>query len=315
MNGCMENAISSYIERQNDVDVVILCYGNYDKLLLTINSVLEQNAHIGKIILSDDGSGKTFPKEVLNRIAEKTEPIECVVRSNERNIGTVMHMNITAALCSSKYIKFISPGDTFFNAGSLNQLICFAKRYNTPVVTSRAQVCDQTTGVTYYIFPQEWRKKLFQQKDRFFEHLCCDNMISATGSMYRRDFFDVLGGFDSEFIFLEDWPTWLKITRAGFEIPCLWDVTCCYDFGGISSKNGNAYVSLDLRRDMLLCYEKEILPYCEQFKWHMRHSILYRYKRLKGTSSVVLFVRYPIQHAIFMAKFAIKKLLILNKKY
>ncbi|MVB10066.1 Glycosyl transferase family 2 [Caprobacter fermentans] len=312
MNEDTENRIDSSVVPQTDVDVVIPCFGNYERLPETVRSVLEQDARIGTVVLSDDGSGKPFPEAVLALIASSKIPY--IVRQNENNEGTVRHLNQAAALCRSRYVKFLSPGDTFLLPSSLSLLVGFADRHtDAPAVTSRARICGPSFEVDYYVFPQQWRKKLFDGGQ--FESLCRFNFISAAGSLYRRDFFQCLGGFDTDYRLLEDWPAWLRLTRAGYGIPCLWEVTCCYGMGGVSSQNANAYLAPSLRQDMLLCYEKEILPYAGEFERGIHRGIRYRCDLLKGTGPLSLFLHYPLRHGVFSGKAAVKILLArLNSK-
>ena len=192
-------------------------------------------------------------------------------------------MNAIAALTDSRFLKFLAAGDSFANEGSLAALVGFAAETQTYAVTSQAMVCTQDLKKHLYHFPRRGGMRAFTKSpQQLFEALSVKNQVSAAGTLFCRDFFAQLGGFDESYRLLEDWPAWLRLTREGHPIPMLPKITCLYAMGGISSSEGDAFCSEKLRNDMILCYEKEILPYAAVFSRRARQEIAYGYARAQG---------------------------------
>lgn len=268
------------------VTVIVLAYGNLGALEKTLRSVAEQTCAIDEIIVSDDASGEEFPA-VLREGFPKVR-----FQANEKNVGTVAHMNMVAKEVQSEYIKFLPSGDAFSDPQALEALVKFAKRKSTLVVTSQAVVCTEELRRRLYPFPGRRAKRLESSSEEQFRALSISNLISAPGTLFHSSFFTRLGGFDESYRLLEDWPTWLRLTREGYAIPVLDQVTCLYAAGGISSENLDAYHAPRLREDMLLCYEKEILPYLNIFPAKESRRIRYGYDLARGVSHEELIERY-----------------------
>ena len=299
------------------VSVVILTYGNFDGLERTINSVLTQDIPIKTLVISDDGSGLAFPQEVVTRLNEiRGRYHRLIFRQNEANLGTVAHMNLTAALCDDAYVKFLASGDAFYTTQSLRELMTFAQKKGTLVVTASSVVSSLDLAQEYYLFPGHRRGDMLNLKrDRQYSILVQGNRISAAATLFRTEFFSEHGGFDQTYRLLEDWPTWLRLTREGETIPYLHKVVCRYALGGLSSQNGNAFCAPALRADMLVCYEKEILPYLGRLSVGEKYKARYGYACLSGVESRTLWRDYfPLELKSFMKR-RIKQYLVKRESY
>lgn len=263
-----------------EITVFVPTFGTYEGLAQTLSSVVSQSCPINRIVVSDDGSGKRFPADLMQRFPR------VYFRQGNKNLGTVAHMNFLATSIDTQFLKFLAAGDSFANEESLAALVGFAKKHNAYAVTSQAMVCTDDLKRRLYPFPLPGGMRVFAKPpQQLFEALAIKNQVSAVGTLFSRDFFTQLGGFDESFRLLEDWPTWLRLAREGHSIPMLAKVTCLYAMGGISSVSGDAFCSERLREDMILCYEKEILPYAAAFSYRARQEIAYGYARAQGRTA------------------------------
>lgn len=268
------------------VTVVVLTCGGLEKLERTLRSVTGQSYPIDEIVVSDDASGEEFPSGLREWF-----PGVCF-RTNEKNMGTVAHMNAAASGICSEYIKFLAGGDAFSDPNALKTLVAFAAGTTAPVVTSQAVVCTQRLDRRLYLFPGRRARKLNGPGEKLFRTLSVSNLISAPGTLFRSSFFTQLGGFDENYRLLEDWPAWLRLAREGYSIPFLDRVTCLHGVGGVSSEHMDAYHAPKLKQDMLVCYEREILPYLKDFSPTEVRRIRYGYDVVRGLTHAELVKKY-----------------------
>jgi len=286
------------------VTVIVLTYGKFDVLERTLSSVAEQTCSAEDVIVSDDGSGKSFPPELKKRFPNM------IFRENPRNVGTAAHMNAAAAGAESEYIKFLSAGDAFSDPEALGCLVEFAEETDAPAVTSQAAVCGADLKHKLYTFPGQRGRYLNETGEVLFRRLAISNTVSAPGTLFRRTFFTDFGGFDESYRLLEDWPAWLRLARAGRGLPFLDRVTCLYGVGGISSEALDAYGTPKLRQDMVLCYEKEILPYLDELNAKEIRQVQFGYDQVRGLPPKELRKKYGwLAHRVALKR-SVKKCLL-----
>ena len=294
---------------EHTTDIAIITYGNYQGLGRTIDSVLSQTKTIGTVMLSDDGSGKPFPKEALRRLQGGS--FRLILRQREKNLGTVRHINVVAAEMTGFYLKIMASGDAFVDGQALGALVDCAEREKSVVVTSDCMVCSADLKTNYYRFPGPRRGRCFRlDGSDLFASLAKANVVSAAGTLFRRDFFTERGGLDEDYCLLDDWPAWLRLAREGDRIPYLPQVTVLYAMGGVSSANSNAYRATELRADMRFCYEKEILPYMNSFPLSVRRAVEYHYALLTEAEERKLWRTYPLLSAKDAMKRWIKRRMV-----
>jgi len=269
-------------EKPPKVSIVILTYQKFDGVYRTLDTVLTQTYKNIEIIISDDGSER-FPEDEITLWTEK-KCLTCVkIRRNESNLGVVAHANTAASYCTGEYIKFLPPGDGFCSPNSLDVLVEAALHCNAQILTSPAFVYRTNYEDVRYIFPSKRRIKILKMHTpvQLFSMICVANTISAVGTIYHHSFFEN-GGFDEEYRHLDDWPTWLSYLRNKGKIEIYEKPTVYYGLDGMSNCEGTAFESEVLKRDLIHCYEKEILPYRRNLSFFARWYVNYRYKKLIG---------------------------------
>ena len=303
------------------ISIVVMTYKNQSGIYKTLDTIFNQNYPNIELIISDDASGQQDIKairEYINKNKKKNISSYRIL-CNEYNLGTVKHLNKMQQLCNGKYIKFLPCGDGFINPDSLEELFKFISAHNYILATSKSIVCNSDFSEIYYEFPGKRRTMLINSSDasKLNSILRRNNIISAVGVIFDRIFFERYS-FDEKYVYLEDLPLWLKITREGITIPCLDKNVVYYSVGGVSSEDGNAYSSKILRDDMITCYENEIIPYIGKYDFLSRYLIMSRYEKLKYYSSfsmkdkVWFQIKYlPIERYLWF-KYIIKNS-ILNK--
>ena len=117
-----------------------------------------------------------------------------------------------------------------------------------------------------------------------YKRFCTRNRVTACGVFFRRDFFERNGLIDEQYHLLEDWPTWLRVTRNGvrFEVG---------DFIGARYREnvGSATgIVASYLEDKEGAFKTEIRPYRRQIGWilYSRAWLTLRVRNAKLTRMV-----------------------------
>lgn len=270
-----------------------------------------------ELIISDDGSDK-FDLEKITKFVQTNKReniVNLIIRRNEKNLGIPAHDNLTASIAKGKFIKFIADGDVFCDEDSLKHLYQFACQHSEWIVTSPSIVSNKDLTVAFYQHPSARRVDIlnFQPLDKLYTTLATNNIISAVGCMFRKEFF-VAQGFDEAYHYLEDWPCWLATIRNGHRIPCFNRPIERYALSGVSSAYASAFESPRLKQDLILCYEKEIMPNISNLTWFARYFVQYRYSKIKNKLSTANKLKFFPLAVYCKGKACIKKQLFIHKQ-
>lgn len=292
------------------VSIVVLTYDRFDGLSETLRTISEQDYERIELIISDDGS-KYFPQEDIEHWLICYGLEAATIRRNSENQGIVAHSNFVAGECRGEYIKFLPPGDGFSDAGALRLLVKAAANTDAQILTSQSLAYIGNYADVRYRFPSDRRIQRIRRfsPSQLYRSFAVHNSISAIGTIYHKSFFEE-GGFDTTYRNLDDWPTWLAWCRNGKKLEIVAEPTVYYELSGISNGAGNAFDSKLLQKDMLRCYEKEILPFLREFSLFARWNIRYHYGVLKEDHSKSFQIRYFPFHCYRKLKKMIKKCFI-----
>lgn len=102
--------------------LIILTYNSdYEKIILTIKSILEQDLPEYEIIISDDGSQIDFFEELRGFFTKKAFNNYKLIK-NEQNLGIVNNFLKAIKQSKGKYIKGLAPADLLYNNDSLSKM-------------------------------------------------------------------------------------------------------------------------------------------------------------------------------------------------
>ncbi|NME83739.1 glycosyltransferase [Clostridium sp. SM-530-WT-3G] len=102
-------------QKRYKVSIIVLTYNpNYDKLELTIKSLLAQKNIDFQIVITDDGSKKNY-FDKLNSLFEQMKFKDFVLVESKVNSGTCLNYKRGLDKSAGKYIKAISPGDFLYD--------------------------------------------------------------------------------------------------------------------------------------------------------------------------------------------------------
>ncbi|NQX60244.1 glycosyltransferase family 2 protein [Paenibacillus qinlingensis] len=261
------------------LSIIVLVYQNIDMLWETLDSILVQTYPSVELIICDDASD-SFDLERVRTYVNKTKQINIknvIIHQNIANVGTVKNANIAVNLSKGEYIKFISPGDLFFNYMIVENVISSMQNNKWDVVNTLCAVYDQDLIKFRGFYPTQSNLKSMGNKSakRQYATLSGFNAIGAVGVFIKRSVLHKIGGFDERYLLTEDWPTWLKMTRSGIKIHSLSIVSVKYRLGGIST---NKKVNPILEKDRIMIMQYESLQHTEFLSPFYRRWLMLQYK-------------------------------------
>lgn len=143
-----------------DVSVCVLTYQpDYEKLFMTLTSVIRQQGCSYEIIIADDGTPDFRQDMVEAWMTMHGITDYCIVRSME-NHGTVCNVWNAYAIARGRYVKPISSGDFLYNDTALVGMLQFMEQEGYHIAFGRSCAYGRAEG-KYHIYD---RMQPFQLK-------------------------------------------------------------------------------------------------------------------------------------------------------
>ena len=132
------------------VSVIVITYNqDLNKLLRTLDSIVIQEGIPFEVIICDDGSEKTYDKELESYFSLKCFASYRLV-FREKNEGTVSNYYSGLEMARGEYSKLISPGDYLSERHTLERWVSFLKKQNAVWSFSDAYYYNGRNGETHY---------------------------------------------------------------------------------------------------------------------------------------------------------------------
>lgn len=197
--------------------VVVLSYNNSKYLEGCLDSILMQSYPEIEIIIADDCS-KEFDADKYKAYCEQNgrKNIKNVnIIRNETNLGTVKNVNNALRHANGIYFKLIGADDELADGNSLSEAARNLETSPYGIITSNVIKCDSEMKVIG-LYPNRLQKDINSMTAReCYIRLCIHNDIIAGGVFFSKSLLETYGYFDERYKLLEDWPMWLRVTRAG----------------------------------------------------------------------------------------------------
>lgn len=255
---------------KSQVSIIVLTYNKFEYLFDCLNSIIIQDYDNIQLIISDDGS-VDFPNNKIEDYIIKNykENIkEYNIIRNTYNQGTVKNLNVGLSYAKGEYIIPIAADDVFYDDEVVKKIVekfeILGEEYL--VVTSQVENVDINLDkhISYAI--DDRQKKIIEQSRDLFYELCKSCFIPSGGTAYRKDFFIKNGKFDEKYILIEDWPTFLKLSRNGDKIGLCDFISVKHRSGGVSNSKAITKSYTLYHKDLIDIMEREIVPYISILK-------------------------------------------------
>ena len=238
--------------KKPEVTIYILVYNNAEELPATITSVMKQTYTDAEIILSDDGS-QNYDAAILEQYAATLRKKYGRVRINinEKNLGTVKHLNKVLKMADGRYLLSCSSGDVFADEDTVEKIVKAFKRKKTLLLTTRrVDVLPgkkkvrpfAVLGILLTLAPGMLLNYMVRKK----------NVISGCCTFYRKELFERYGYFDERYHLVEDYPYYVMLLQKGVRFGWSGMVSVRHRLGGVSTGriHPSIYKDIELMRSL-----------------------------------------------------------------
>ncbi len=209
------------------VSVPVVTYNAAEFVEETLESVFNQTYSNLELIVSDDCS-KDNTVEIVTKWCEqdrvKTRFTTVKIITVPKNTGVSANCNRAIAASNGEWIKFIA-GDDVLWANCIEDNINFiATNSEANVIFSQVDVYQDTFETSSFIkkvpsiFPNNLMSENYSAMEQFKILLQSDRVNYTPSYFFNKSTILSVGGYDENNVLVEDYPMWLKLTKAGIRL-------------------------------------------------------------------------------------------------
>ena len=194
------------------IDVVIPAYNGENFILDALKSAINQTLPPHKIIIVDDGStDKT--NEIVSECAKTSKINIEIIKKTNGGLSSARNAGIEAS--DSNFVAFLDADDTWVENKLEEQMKVYetTELKNLALVYCNYDVIDSNGIIKYENYKAPLDKK--RMRGVVFKELLERNKIASSGSgvLIKKEIFDIVGLFDENLRFAEDWDMGLRIAE------------------------------------------------------------------------------------------------------
>ena len=251
--------------------IAVISYNNFQYIFETLDSIFKQDYPCLEILVSNDASEDFDMLRVIDYIEKnkKENIVSYNVWQQENNLGTVANAEFCRKNAHGKAFFLIAADDTL---ACSNAITCFAEAMcqnpREEIFCGNVNMCDESMEIIKHKWTTEKEVEFIKNNEfqKIFSTLSVRTIIPTTGTAYRTDFLEKMGGYDQKYKLIEDLPLYLRAMRL--KIPVCWidDVVISnHRAGGICHKeiDFKDKVFALFIKDRIDVFLKEIFPYMD----------------------------------------------------
>lgn|GEM_PF-1410636 len=260
------------------ISVIVLTYNNCSYYRECINSIFSQTYNNIELIISDDCSSNFYKDEIIDYVDKnkKNNIKNIIMNINEKNLGIVKNYNKAIRLSNGQYIFYLCIDDVFYDNKVLEDVVNYFKNTDSLIFTGYKDVYDETLTKYIKTLPRPLEVELLRKNNPKFlyENLCKGSFISGSNTSFSRKLIDKYGYLDEKYLYLEDYPRYLQLTKKGCNISFYARKLIKYRMGGVTT---TGEINNYLRKDLFLATTCECKDYFLEIwdkKWYQREKIV-----------------------------------------
>lgn len=186
------------------VSIIVLTYNRAKFLREALASVFSQTFQDFEVIVGDDGSTDET-REVIKEFSGDPR----LVYSGGDHVYLVKNRERTIAKARGKYIATLDDDDIWADPEKLEKQVKFLEENPEYAVVGTGAIIIDLEGRELYKFLNTETDSAIRKQMLF------RNPFFASSTLFRRDVFEEVGGYDNTVKGGEDWDLWLKIGKEG----------------------------------------------------------------------------------------------------
>lgn len=219
------------------VSVVVITYNSAAFVTETLDSIARQTYSNIELVVSDDCS-RDDTVEVVRQWMEKNRErfAGCVIRAGEENLGIPKNLNAGIRKASGRYIKIIAGDDLLLPDCIRVNVDGCAEKNSRYLFTWLEKFSDGENGRKFW---SEAPNPAFFEADAAGQYamLLRKNWVYGPLFFCEKAFLEEMGMYDERYRMLEDYPMWLKMTKAGHKLHFVHVPTVAYRISESSVSN------------------------------------------------------------------------------
>lgn len=251
------------------LSVLLVSYQSGEKLYEALKSILDQTYSDMEIVVCDDGSDDFDEERLRAFIGDRAVKL----LHHPENVGTVHNLNDGLSLCSGEWILLLAADDVLAEPNVVSELMKHAEETEKAWLVGSLLFCNKDLEPVGRTSPTEFQMDLLRSGEprRIWGGLCRECFLPSGGNLYRKELLECLGGFDTHYRLVEDWPLFLRLVRSG-NLPEMVDILITlHRANGVSQKAANR--NRKYQRDLIETMNREILPYLDMLPKEERKEI------------------------------------------
>ena len=256
-----------------EISVICLTYNSdINKLLTTLNFVIQQKNCKFEVIIADDGSVDNKFEEVKSFLAAMDFQNYRLI-PNVENKGIIKNFLSAIKLANGKYIKYISPGDYLYDEYTLEFICEFMNKYNAPIAFGKAVYYSDVSGeLTIFKKMSPVVTKIYDHSKRYnyctvLKHIMLygDPVLGAAIVANRSEFEHYLNEIKDIVVYIEDNTILPLLTLDKKRIYYIDRYILWYEYkSGISTSRNKAFEK-KIKVDFYNCYKYLTTKYPDDF--------------------------------------------------
>lgn len=203
------------------VSVCVLTFNSARTIVDTLNSIYNQSYDNLELIISDDFSTDStieISRDWLKKYADRFTAVQLL--TIDHNTGTTANLNRGCRAAKGEWIKMMA-GDDLLKSFAIERYLGYCEKNNMSVCVSCVEFFGDTKIIeakkpNYVEFFNQYKDLSREGKYDLLLYACA---LPMPGMFISKQLLEQVNYADESYAFAEEWPLFMKIFDAGFDIP------------------------------------------------------------------------------------------------